>query len=261
MTERGPLGGWFRDGSEPDPMHAAQKGMKPELPRRFYAQAGVVERDGLFAVALDGRVARTPGKALLAFDDADIAGLIAEEWAGQVERIDPFSMPMTRIANSAIDGVRSAREAVIAEIASYGGSDFLCYRADGPDELMRRQKDAWNPVLAWAADVLGADLAVVEGIVHRPQPAEALAAIRAAVASHDDLALASLHVVTTLTGSAVLGLAVALGHLEPEAAWAAAHVDEDYQAELWGADEEARQRRAARWREMEAAAKLLRRAK
>jgi len=123
---------------------------------------------------------------------------------------------------------------------------------------VRRQNEAWNPVLAWAAESLGAGLVVTEGIMHRPQPAEALAAIRKAVSSHDDLSLASLHAVTTLTGSVVLALAVACGHLEAEAAWAAAHVDEDYQAGLWGADEEAQQRRAARWREMEAASRLLR---
>jgi chaperone required for assembly of F1-ATPase len=258
MTERRPLGGWFRDGSEPTPMHAAQKGMKPELPRRFYEQAGVVERDGLFVVALDGKVAHTPGKALLGFDKPEIAALLAAEWAVQGERIDPFAMPMTRIANSAIDGVHAAREAVIAEIASYGGSDFLCYRADGPEELVRRQQEAWDPVLDWGAGNLGAELGVTQGIVHRPQPAAALAAIREAVSTFDDLGLASLHVVTTLTGSVLLALAVARGHLEAEAAWAAAHVDEDYQAEVWGADEEAQQRRAWRWREMEAAARLLR---
>jgi chaperone required for assembly of F1-ATPase len=258
VTERDPLGKWFRDGAEPDPMHAAQKGMKPERPRRFYKEAGVVERDGLFAVALDGRVAHTPGKALLAFDKAEIAALLATEWARQGEHIDPFAMPMTRIANSAIDGVRSAREAVIAEITAYGGSDFLCYRAEGPDELVRRQNEAWNPVLAWAAESLGAELVVTQGIVHRPQPPAALAAIREAVSIYDALSLASLHVVTTLTGSVLLGLAVACGHLEAEAVWAAAHVDEDHQVELWGADEEAQQRRAWRWREMEAAAKLLR---
>ncbi|WP_307437492.1 ATP12 family chaperone protein [Labrys monachus] len=242
-------------------MHAAQKGMKPELPRRFYKEAGVVERDGLFAVALDGKVARTPGKALLALETADLAAMLAAEWAGQGDRIDPFAMPMTRIANSAIDGVAAAREAVIAEIASYGGSDLLCYRADGPEELVRRQNEAWNPVLRWAVEELGAGLVVTQGIMHRPQPAEALTAIGRQVADFDDLGLASLHVATTLTGSVLLALALARGHLEAESAWAAAHVDEDYQAQLWGADDEALQRRAWRWREMEAAAKLLARAR
>ncbi|WP_413993143.1 ATP12 family chaperone protein [Labrys okinawensis] len=248
---------WFRDGSVPDPMHSAQKGMKPELPKRFYKQAHVVEKDGLLAVALDGRVARTPAKALLAFSSSDIMQALAEEWNAQADHIDPFAMPMTRIANSAIDGVRQTRQAVIDEIAKYGGSDLLCYRADTPAELVRRQNEAWNPVLEWSVRNVGAELTLTEGIIHKAQPPEALAAIARAVSTFDELGLASLHVITTLTGSVVLALAVARGHLEPEAAWAAAHVDEDYQIELWGSDEEAQQRRAWRWREMEAASRLL----
>jgi chaperone required for assembly of F1-ATPase len=250
-------GSWFRDGAVPDPMHSAQKGMKPELPKRFYKQAGVVEKDGLLAVALDGRVARTPAKHLLAFSSREIAEALAGEWNGQGSHIDPFAMPMTRIANSAIDGVRSSRQAVVDEIARYGGSDLLCYRADTPTELVRRQNEAWDPILEWCVQDLGAELVVTEGIVHKAQAAKALSAIVHAVSAFDELGLASLHVVTTLTGSVVLALAVARGHLEPEAAWAAAHVDEDYQIELWGSDEEAQRRRAWRWREMEAASRLL----
>ena len=257
MSDRDFYGDWFRDGATPDPMHAAQKGMKPELPKRFYSEASVVERDGQHVVALDGRVARTPAKSLLAFSRPGMAEAAAAEWNGQGSHIDPFSMPITRIANSAIDGVRASRQAVIDEIAKYGGSDFLCYRADQPEALVRRQAEAWDPVLAWAADNLGAKLAVVNGIQYKQQSPEALAAIAEAVARHDEFGLASLHAVTTLTGSVILALAVAEGYLEPEAAWAAAHVDEDYQAELWGHDEEAQQRRAWRWREMEAASRLL----
>jgi chaperone required for assembly of F1-ATPase len=257
MSDRDFYGNWFRDGSVPDPMHSAQKGMKPELPKRFYKEAGVIERDGLHAIALDGRVARTPAKALLALSSREIAELLAAEWNRQETHIDPFSMPMTRIANSAIDGVRQSRQAVIDEISKFGGSDLLCYRADTPDELVRRQNEAWNPVLEWSVRNLGSELLVVKGITYRTQAPEALAAIARAVSAHDDLGLASLHVVTTLTGSVVLALAVAKGHLEPEAAWAAAHVDEDYQIELWGSDEEAQRRRAWRWREMEAASRLL----
>jgi chaperone required for assembly of F1-ATPase len=257
MSDRDFYGNWFRDGSVPDPMHSAQKGMKPELPKRFYKEAGVVEREGLHVVALDGRVARTPAKALLAVTSREIVEALVAEWNRQETHIDPFSMPMTRIANSAIDGVRQTRQAVIDEIAKFGGSDLLCYRADTPDELVRRQNEAWNPVLEWSAQELGAELSVVEGITHKAQSPEALAAIARAVSAYDDLGLASLHVVTTLAGSVVLALAVAKGHLEPEAAWAAAHVDEDYQIELWGSDEEAQKRRAWRWREMEAASRLL----
>ncbi|MDZ5448094.1 ATP12 family chaperone protein [Labrys sp. ZIDIC5] len=257
MSDRDFYGDWFRDGATPDPMHAAQKGMKPELPKRFYKEAAVIGEDGRHVVSLDGRVARTPAKNLLAFAAPEMAQAVVAEWNAQGTHIDPFSMPVTRIANSAIDGVRPARQAVIEEIAKYGGSDFLCYRADQPEELVRRQNEAWDPVLAWAAEYLGAELDVTHGILHKQQSPEALAAIAKAVSGHDELGLAALHVVTTLTGSVILALAVAQGHLEPEAAWAAAHVDEDYQAELWGQDEEAQQRRAWRWREMEAASRLL----
>ncbi|WP_448952923.1 ATP12 family chaperone protein [Labrys neptuniae] len=257
MSDRDFYGDWFRDGATPDPMRAAQKGLRPELPKRFYQEAGVVERDGQHAVALDGRLARTPAKALLAFSSPTMAQAAVAEWNRQGSHIDPFSMPITRIANSAIDGVRQTRQAVIEEIAKYGGSDLLCYRADQPEELVRRQNEAWDPVLAWAADRLGVRLEATQGILHKPQSPQALAAIAEAVAGHDEFGLASLHVVTTLTGSVVLALAVARGQLEPEAAWAAAHVDEDYQAQLWGEDEEAQQRRAWRWREMEAASRLL----
>ena len=146
---------------------------------------------------------------------------------------------------------------MIEEIANYGGSDLLCYRADGPDELVRRQNEAWNPIMEWSIQNLGADLLITKGIIHKAQSHEALSAITRAVSTFNDLGLASLHVITTLTGSVILALAVARGHLEPEAAWAAAHVDEDYQVELWGSDEEAQRRRAWRWREMEAASRLL----
>jgi len=166
-------------------------------------------------------------------------------------------MPMTRIANSAIDGVHTAREAVIDEIAKYGGTDMLCYRADRPDELVKRQAEAWDPVLDWSFQILGAKLESTQGIIHKAQFPDALAAITKAVATYDDIGLACLHVLTTLTGSVVLALAVARHYLEPEAAWAAAHIDEDYQIDLWGTDEEAQRRRAWRWREMEAAAQLL----
>ncbi|MDQ0474402.1 ATP12 family chaperone protein [Labrys wisconsinensis] len=248
---------WFPEGSDPDPRRAAQKGLRPELPRRFYTEAGVVERDGLFALALDGRVARTPGKRLLAVPSRALAEALAGEWAAQGERIDPSTMPMTRIVNSALDGVAEAMPAVAAEIARYAGSDLLCYRAAEPERLVLRQAEAWTPLLDWAATRYGARLVLAEGIVFAEQPAEALAAIEAALTRFGPIGLAALHVLTTLTGSAVLALAVAERRLEPEAAWAAAHVDEDFQTELWGADEEAQARRAARWREMEAAARVL----
>ena len=257
MTEKDFMGRWFRDGSEPDPMHAAQKGLRPELPKRFYAKAGVIERDGLFAVGLDGKPVRTPAKALLAVPERALAEALAAEWEAQADVIDPARMPLTRIVNSAIDGVAREKEAVAAEIVKYAGSDLLCYRAEEPAALARRQQEAWDLPLGWAAETLGARLATTTGVIATAQPAEATDAIKRTAAALDPLSLAAVHVMTTLTGSAVLALAVAAGRMEPEAAWAAAHVDEDFQIEQWGPDEEASERRSKRWREMEAAARLL----
>ena len=245
------------EGDRPDPTRAARDGARNAVPRRFYDKAEVIERDGVFSLTLDGRLARTPAKALLAVSTRTLAQALAEEWNLQGETIDPATMPITRIVNSAIDGVSREAAAVAADIVRYAGSDLLSYRAAEPEELVRRQKEAWDPLLAWAAHDLGARLGVGTGVIFVPQPAEAMDAVARAVAPFDALGLAALHVVTTLTGSAVLALAVARGRLEPEAAWAAAHLDEDYQAELWGIDSEAQERHASRWREMEAASRIL----
>ena len=258
MNDRDLFRDWFGDGPKPDPMRSAQKNMRPVLPKRFFKQAGVTERDGLFAVTLDGRVARTPGKALLAVAAEPLAQAMAAEWQALTHEIDPQHLPITRIVNSAIDGVAREMAAVAAEIVTYSGSDLLCYRAGEPPELARRQSEAWDPVLAWARSALGAHFVSTTGIVHVTQAEEAKAAVARALADFDAIALAALSTVTTLSGSTLLALALAHRHLEPEAAWAAAHVDEDYQIELWGHDEEAQLRRAGRWREMEAAARILR---
>jgi chaperone required for assembly of F1-ATPase len=249
-----PQGG---ENDRPDPMRVARNAARTGLPKRFYEKAEVAERDGGFVLALDGRTARTPAKALLKVGTRKVAEAIVEEWNLQRDTIDPATMPITRIVNSAIDGVSREASAVAADIARYAGSDLLSYRAGEPDVLAQRQHEAWDPLLAWAAADLGATLAVSTGVVFVPQRAEALDAVARAVAPLDPVRLAALHVVTTLTGSAVLALAVARGRLEPEAAWSAAHIDEDYQAELWGSDEEAQERRAARWRDMEAASRIL----
>jgi chaperone required for assembly of F1-ATPase len=245
------------ENGRPDPMRVARNAARASLPKRFYERAEVAEREEGFALALDGRLARTPAKALLKVEARKLAEAIAEEWAAQRETIDPATMPITKIINSAIDGVALESASVAADIVRYAGSDLLSYRAAEPEVLARRQREAWDPLLAWAAADLGATLDVGTGVVFVPQRAEAVDAIAQAVAPLDPVRLAALHVMTTLTGSAVLALAVTRRRLEPEAAWAAAHIDEDYQAELWGSDDEARERRAARWREMEAASRIL----
>ena len=198
-----------------------------------------------------GRRAATP----LAAHSRPLMLEIAEEWDRQRETIDPAEMPLTRLLNSAIDGVAQTMAETRADILSYAGSDLLCYRAEEPDALVARQAHAFDPVLRWAAESLGARFNVTASVIHVAQPPTALAAIGAELDAYDDpVALAALSVMTTLTGSSLLALAVGRGFVSAEAAWQAAHVDEDFQAERWGADADATARRNARWREFEAAA-------
>jgi chaperone required for assembly of F1-ATPase len=228
------------------------------LPRRFYTEAKAEARDGRFVVALDGKPVRTPGRELLALPTLASAEAVCSEWAAQVQTIDPATMPMTRIVNSALDGVAQAMGAVASEIVKYAASDLLCYRATGPESLVALEKAAWDPVLDWADAALGVRFVLADGVTFIDQPAMALAAVRAAVQGYDTpIPLACLHTMTTLTGSAVLALAVAGRQMTVATAWGAAHVDEDYEMQQWGPDEEGLERRAKAWHEMDAAARLL----
>jgi chaperone required for assembly of F1-ATPase len=227
------------------------------LPRRFYTLAGVGEAEGGFAVLLDGRPLRTPRKAALVVGSRTLAEALAAEWAAQVEVVDPASMPLTRLVNVAIDGVTGETAAVRADIVGYAGSDLICYRAEGPEGLVAAQARAWDPVVTWAREVLGAHLRRTEGVMFVRQSDAALAAVRAAIAHLDPLALTAVHVATTLTGSAMLALALLHGRLRVDEAWAAAHVDEDWNIAQWGADAEAMQRRAKRFEDLRAAALVL----
>jgi chaperone required for assembly of F1-ATPase len=243
-----------------DPIHLSREAMRARLPKRFYEEAAVVERDGGFHVALDGRTARTPGRNRLVLPTRAAAEAVAVEWAAQGERIDPAAMPATRLVNSALDGVAADPASARAEIVSHASSDLLCYRAGEPEKLVARQSDLWDPVLAWANAELGARFFVVQGISFVAQPRLSLAAVtRAVEAVPAPFALAALNLMTVLSGSALIALAVAHGSLEPDAAWAAAHVDEDVQIETWGEDAEAAVRRARRFADFAAAAELLRR--
>jgi chaperone required for assembly of F1-ATPase len=244
MTDSGPLG-------------AAQRLARPELRRRFYDAVDVAPDAYEFVVVLDSRPARTPAKRPLSVPTRLLAEAIAAEWQAQAEMIDPSTMPLTRLVNSALDGVVREADAVRREIQRYAGSDLLCYRAENPETLVARQAAAWDPVVAWAADSLGVHLVLARGVIHTAQPVAALAHVGVALAQVPPLRLAALHAITTLTGSALLALAVMKGRLSAEAAWAAAHVDEDWNTEQWGADEEAMERRGRRWAEMDAAARLL----
>ncbi|MFE1602458.1 ATP12 family chaperone protein [Methylobacterium sp. ID0610] len=241
-----------------DPLRAARQAGKPALPKRFYAEAGVAAAEDGHRLVLDGRPARTPGRRLIAVPQAAVAEALAEEWGAQETVIDPARMPLTRLVNTALDGVAERREAVAEDAARYAGSDLLVYRAGDPARLVASQAAAWDPVLDWARTDLGARFMLSEGVMHVAQPEESLRAVRQAVdAVGSPLALAGLHVMTTLTGSVLLALAVLRGRLTAEEAWAAAQVDETFQASVWGRDEEAEARRALRREEFMAAAKLV----
>lgn len=239
-----------------DPVELARTGQVRQLPKRFYREVTVAARGSGYAVHLDGRPLRTPGKIVLVLPTEALASAIAEEWAGQREHIDPLSMPLTRLANSVRDQVEGREAVVRADIVKFAGSDLLCYRAEGPEGLVRAQAESWDPVLHWARVSLGADLAVGTGIVHVAQPDASRLAIEAAVGEFAFFRLASAHVMTTLLGSVVLMLATLAGSLTPEDAWRAAHVDEDWQASKWGADAEAARRQESRKAEFLAAVRL-----
>ncbi|WP_439576055.1 ATP12 family chaperone protein [Phreatobacter sp.] len=250
---------WFPTGQDPaayDPVAASRQAMKPSWPKRFYRQATAGEGPDGWRLLLDGRPAKTPGRRPFALPTRALGEAVAVEWDELGEVIDPLRMPVTRIVNSIIDGVAPDPGPVADDIVKYAGSDLICYRADGPDGLVARQAATWDPVLAWSREALGARFILSEGVMFVAQPDAAIAAIRAALPS-DPWRIGAMHVATTLTGSALLALALERGHLTAEEAWLAAHVDEDFQISQWGADEEAAGRRAAREREMMAAAKVM----
>jgi chaperone required for assembly of F1-ATPase len=240
-----------------NPMEAARRAMRPVLRRRFYQTASVETADGRAGVLLDGKPVRTPARHVLTAPTHALAEAIASEWAAQGELIDPAGMPLTRLANTIIDGVAAAPEPVIEDVARYLGSDLVFYRADAPDRLVERQMRQWDPVLAWAREALGARFILAGGVVHVDQPAAALAAARRAIPS-EPWRLGAIHAVTTLTGSALIALSLARGVLSTGQAWEAAHVDEDWNLEQWGRDELALERRRYRFAEMEAAVTVLR---
>jgi len=227
------------------------------LPKRFYKDVTVAPAEDGFAILLNGKPVRTPRKLPLRVPTRALADAIAAEWAAQKERVDPASMPLSKLAITAIDGVASHMADVAAEIVKFAGSDLLCYRAEAPEALRVLQAAAWDPMLRWAEDELGVHLATAKGVMPVTQRQESLARVAAAVAPFEAMALTSLHVLTTLTGSAILALAHAAGRISAEAAWAAAHVDEDWQVSQWGVDVEAAERRARRWAEMQAASRFL----
>ncbi|MEM7669381.1 MAG: ATP12 family protein [Pseudomonadota bacterium] len=205
----------------------------------FWTDVAVTAVEDGHGVALDGRPIRTPAKALLTVPTQALAEALAAEWRAQDDRIHPDQMPLTRAANTAIDRVSRAVEAVTAEIADFGDSDLICYRARHPAALAAREAELWDPLVDWSASTLGARLDVMEGLMHRSQPAETQAVFRDAVARHSMWELTALHDLVTLSGSLVIGLAISHGHLTAAEAWPLSRIDEDWNIAEWGEDAEA----------------------
>jgi chaperone required for assembly of F1-ATPase len=239
-----------------DPEEAVRRSTRGPQRKRFYTSAGVTEGPGGFAISLDDKPVRTPSRRALAAPTREIAEVIVAEWNAQKEIIDPTTMPLTRLANSVIDAVENRVEAVADDIAKYFQSDMLFYRAGHPEALVALEGSYWDPVLFWVAEALGAHFILTEGVMHVRQPDQAVAAARAALPA-DPWSIAALHMVTTLTGSALLALALMRGVLNEDQVWAAAHVDEDWNIAQWGVDEEVAARRLARLTDFKAAACVL----
>lgn len=214
--------------------------------KRFWKEAQVEACDGGFTVRLDARPVKTPAKQPLVLPTVAMAEAIAQEWDAQQGLIKPATMPLTRAANSAIDKVVPMFDGVVGELSNYGASDLLCYRATDPQALIERQAKGWDPLLDWARDHLGAPLVVTQGVIPIPQPDESLARLRSHVAAHSPFQMAALHDLVAISGSLILGLAVARKRLSGTEAFAISRIDEAWQIELWGEDEEAAELEAAR---------------
>lgn len=250
----------FGLGADPEnpgesPARKAQIASARPLPKRFYTSVSHVEDDDGFLLQLDGRPVRTPARALLKVASRPVIERLVEEWSAQRDHIDPKTMPLTRLVNSAIDGVAANMAEVRAEIVRFSGTDLLCYRAEAPERLVARQSAHWDPVLRWAEAHLNGRFLLAAGVIHVAQPGATLKAVDNALARiQSPLDLAALHTMTTLMGSFLLALAVREGQLTTEEAWRSAHIDEDWNIEQWGEDADAQHRRAYRFAEMKAAA-------
>jgi chaperone required for assembly of F1-ATPase len=222
--------------------------------RRFYTSAAVT---GDLGIALDGRPVKTPLRAPLRLPTQALAEAVAAEWEGQGAEIKPSTMILTKLANTAIDRVGPDRARIEAEVLDFANSDLVCYRADRPPDLVQRQRSQWDPVIDWARTALDAPFEVTEGIVHTPQPKQAIAAFALALNDLSDFELAGFHSIMTLTGSALIAMMLARQATMPESAWLSAHADEDYQIQHWGEDAEARAKRALRHTEFMACCRFM----
>ncbi|PWC86686.1 ATPase [Azospirillum sp. TSH100] len=212
--------------------------------KRFYKAAGVGEAEGGFRVELDGRPVRSPAKAPLVFPSRPLAQGVADEWDAQGDQIDAHSMPLMQLSSTAVDLIPAKRPDIVHAISAYAGTDLLCYRAEHPQPLVERQAQVWQPLLDWAALTYDAPLHVCAGLMPKPQPEEALAALRRVVERTDDWTLSALQTATGVCGSIIVALALLEGRLSAEEAFEVSQLDETYQIEQWGEDAEATKRRA-----------------
>lgn len=241
----------------PGPMQAAQRAMRPTLPKRFYQSVSVGEEGG-FTVLLDGKQAKTPAKRPLVLPVRALAEKAAQEWDAQASEIDPTKMPMTRLANLAIDRAAEKAADIQEEILRYAVSDLVLYRAGEPEGLVAAQGEHWDPIVRWARDTLRANFILAEGVNFVTQPETALATIEVEIQDYPPpFALAALASITQLSGSALIALMLGRGKLSAVQAWNAAYVDEDWNMRQWGEDAEVVARRTLRLSEFEAAAKML----
>jgi chaperone required for assembly of F1-ATPase len=222
--------------------------------KRFWKEVTVDAERG---VRLDDRPLRTPGRAPLLLPTGTLAEAVADEWRNVAEDIDPRAMPLTGLANAAIDRIAPDPETFAASLSAYGESDLLCYRAESPLDLVERQASLWDPPLDWARDRYDVHFEIAAGVMHRAQPDTTIERLGAAMAARPAFELAPLSPIVTITGSLVLALALAEGALDADAVWAAANLDEDWQAEQWGKDDLAIDARETRRRDFEAAVKFL----
>lgn len=235
----------------------AQAHAKRELPKRFYKAASVVALDGGFAVGLDGKVPKTPAMKPVVVPQAALAEAMAAEWAAQGDFIDPRTMPMVRLINSAIEAGEESREALWQEVVKYAGNDLMLYRAEAPATLVARQEEAWDTALVSLARHFGISFQPTIGIMHQAQPPATIEKLSKALKGEALLPLTALNAITSITGSGLLAIALRHGLLDAEEVWRAAHVDEDHNISMWGEIEEITERRAKRLAEFDAAVRLL----
>ena len=225
--------------------------------KRFWKSAAVVDVGGDYAVELDGRPLKTPARAQLAVPTSALAKAIAAEWNDSPEEVDPRAMPLTGLANAAIDRVAEDKDAFAAGLARYGESDLTCYRAEGPETLIKRQSESWDALLAWARRRYDVDFATCSGVMHVSQPGETIRKLGHAVSMLDAFHLAGLSPMVTIGGSLVAGLAVLEKMMPASEAWEAVSLDDRWQMEQWGADAEAEAALDARRRDFLAGARFL----